>query len=204
MYDSPMVRRAIKVAAHAHRHVNRKGTSTPYIAHPVTVLLVLAEAGADEETLAAGVLHDVIEDCVEEYPATRLRRDFGDVITDTVLAVTKDSTIKDWRQRNQGYLDELRKSRNKRAYLVSAADKISNLTDILEDYSEVGDKLWGRFNAGKDGQLWWYGAVADAMAELLPDHALSQRLARLVAELKHAVNGEDASTRTCLGMLPSQ
>ncbi|HYP46522.1 MAG TPA: HD domain-containing protein [Propionibacteriaceae bacterium] len=200
MSDSPVVRRAIKVAAHAHRHVNRKGTDIPYISHPVTVLLILAEAGADEATLAAGVLHDVIEDCGDEYSADRLRREFGDLITDTVLAVTKDAGIKDWRQRNEAYLKNLSASGNQRAWLVSAADKAANLTDILEDYAAHGDKLWSRFNAGKEGQLWWYGAVAQEVAKLIPDRPLAQRLATLVAELNDAVRGGEAPNLTCRGM----
>lgn len=192
MFDTPIVREAIRVASRAHRHVNRKGTDTPYISHPVMVLLVLAAANADKETLAAGVLHDVIEDCGEEYSAARLRRQFGDTITDTVLAVTKDAGIKDWRQRNEAYLRRLHDSGNTRAHMVSAADKISNVTDILEDYAKDGEKLWGRFNAGKEDQLWWYSAVADHVAEVLPGHPLSQRLADLVAQLRSAVNAEGA------------
>ena len=49
------------------------------------------------------------------------------------------------------------------AWLVCAADKVNNMTATLRDYEAVGDAVWERFNAGREGQLWWYGACAEVL-----------------------------------------
>jgi (p)ppGpp synthase/HD superfamily hydrolase len=57
-----IVNRAIEFAAKAHRHQVRKGTDTPYITHPYAIGLMLTRAGFDPEVVAAGLLHDTVED----------------------------------------------------------------------------------------------------------------------------------------------
>ncbi|HWI66334.1 MAG TPA: HD domain-containing protein, partial [Symbiobacteriaceae bacterium] len=58
-----MIDRAIQFAVLAHGGQKRKGTETPYIVHPVGVAMLLAQAGCRPEVVAAGLLHDTIEDC---------------------------------------------------------------------------------------------------------------------------------------------
>ena len=57
-----MIDSAIKVALKAHRDQFRKGTDIPYITHPLTVGIMLAKAGCSDEVIAAGILHDTVED----------------------------------------------------------------------------------------------------------------------------------------------
>ncbi len=69
---SPDVERALRMAQEAHSGQKRKGDgSVPYIVHPIHAALILARAGADEITILAGVLHDVVEDC-EEWTLERV------------------------------------------------------------------------------------------------------------------------------------
>ena len=70
--------------------------------------------------------------------------------------------------------------------LVSAADKLHNARSVLSDYRAVGEDLWGRFNGGRGGTLWYYRAVADALAG---DGPVADELGRVVAELKRAAVG---------------
>lgn len=184
MYDAPIIRQALRVSAEAHLGQHRKGGTLPYIIHPVGVMLVAAEHTQDAATLAAALLHDVLEDASDKYSESEMRRDFGDVITDIVKAVSKDESIADWRERNEAYLANLRASGNERAYIVCAADKVNNLTSMLDDHAAVGDGLWDRFNAGQAEQLWWYQANLDQLSELMPGHPLVERLRELVARLK--------------------
>ena len=47
--------------------------------------------------------------------------------------------------------------------LVSASDKLHNVRAILMDYRQEGEKLWSRFNSGKQGALWYYRALVDVL-----------------------------------------
>jgi GTP pyrophosphokinase len=72
------------------------------------------------------------------------------------------------------------------ALLVSAADKLHNLRDIIKDFRIMGDSLWERFKGGKSGTLWCHRAVVTAMrnrgfAPLMP---LLDELERAVTELE--------------------
>ena len=59
--------------------------------------------------------------------------------------------------------------------LVSASDKLHNVRAILMDYRKEGDRLWSRFNAGKQGALWYYRALVNAFS--------GKRIQPLVQEL---------------------
>lgn len=57
-----MIFKAIRFATEAHAGQYRKGTNISYISHLTNVMKLLCEAGWDEKTLAAGILHDIVED----------------------------------------------------------------------------------------------------------------------------------------------
>lgn len=189
MYATPTIRQALRIAAKAHRNQTRKGSDIPYLVHPVAVALILMEHTSDEATLAAALLHDVLEDARDVYSEEQMREDFGSVVTDTVKAVTKDDSITDWRARNEDYLATLRASNNDRAMMVCAADKINNLTDTLEDYEARRPNTWAKFHTGKEDQLWWYTAVYELVAEKMPGYGLTEELNELVERLGVVVEG---------------
>jgi hypothetical protein len=72
--DVELIGRAYEVAAHYH-HGQKRLSGDPYITHPVTVATILAGLGADDQTLAAAILHDTVDDT--PYTLAKLRRDFG-------------------------------------------------------------------------------------------------------------------------------
>ncbi len=84
--DADLVRRAFAFAAEKHKHQKRK-SGEPYIIHPVEVTEILAELELDEQSLAAGLLHDVIEDC--EVTEHELETLFGHEVGLLVDGVTK-------------------------------------------------------------------------------------------------------------------
>src|SRR5699024_233189 len=79
-------RRACPAAARAHRGQTRR-SGDPYITHPVSVAMILAELGSPAEVIAAALLHDTVEDT--DYSLERLRGEFGEVIAVMVDGVTK-------------------------------------------------------------------------------------------------------------------
>src|SRR4051794_4099425 len=74
--------RALRMAATGHRDQVRKGSGTPYIEHPMAVALILDRSGFDEETVIAGLLHDLVEDT--EVTLEQIRATFGDRVAEIV------------------------------------------------------------------------------------------------------------------------
>lgn len=86
--------RALAFAQAAHAGQVRKFTGEPYIVHPVSVAALLRGRGCDDELVAAGLLHDTIEDC-PGISAETLKAEFGERVASLVVEVTKVSTASD-------------------------------------------------------------------------------------------------------------
>ena len=183
---------AIRKAAWAHEQQgqHRKGTDIPYVIHPYGVMLIASNATDDEDVLIACLFHDIIEDVDSSiYSEAEMRKDFGDRVTDIVKDVSKNDDIDDWHERGQAYLDHLEQKGSDEAVIVSAADKIHNLTSMIIDYRVKGDKLWDLFKTkSKDDQLWWYDSVFELVKRRLPDSPLVEQLENSIAEIKQLVN----------------
>lgn len=183
---SSKVNLALKVASKAHRDQTRKGTDIPYISHPVAVAMIIGEYTTDEDVIVAGILHDVLEDVRPSiYSEADMRGDFGDKITDIVKDVSEDKVAgepeKPWIERKKGYLAHLDSLVNVEPMIVSTADKIHNLTDMLDEYERVGDELWEKFNASKDDELWFY----KSFLEIIQKKAIPEKMK---ADLESLVN----------------
>ena len=180
---SPRLIQAINTAAWAHRDHVRKGTDIPYVSHVVGVMHLVSQVTDDEDVLVAALFHDILEDVPEEYSPQRMAEEFGDRVVELVRGVTKDSSLSSWQDRSDAYLAHLREA-DDGSVLISAADKLHNLLSIHADLDQLGDELWGRFNSGKERQLWWYRSVADLVQERLPGNPLGEELARQVERLE--------------------
>ena len=124
-----LVVRAAEFAARAHsRHRRKDVDQTPYINHLVHVARLLAEAGCDASVVAAGYLHDTIEDVKVSHEA--LVEHFGQDIADMVLAVTDDKKQR-WQKRKQAQID-CAASCSPRVAALKLADKISNLYSLRD------------------------------------------------------------------------
>ena len=180
---SPRLIQAINTAAWAHRGHVRKGTDIPYVSHVFDVMHLVSQVTDDEDVLIAALFHDILEDVPEEYSPQRMAEEFGDRVVELVRGVTKDSTLSSWQDRSDAYLAHLREA-DDGSVLISAADKLHNLLSIHADLDALGDELWGRFNSGKERQLWWYRSVADLVQERLPGNPLGEELAGQVERLE--------------------
>src|SRR5919108_6064599 len=94
---SDRINHALAFAAKHHDQQVRKGTRLPYLTHPANVAIILTRYGRDEETVVAGILHDVVEDCVRERYTRemleqRIGEKFGPEVLEAVLAVTQRTT----------------------------------------------------------------------------------------------------------------
>ena len=121
-----LVTRAAEFAARAHVAQRRKGAARePYINHLAEVAALLAEAtrGLDAALVAAGFLHDTLEDTATEYED--LRALFGDDVAALVAEVTDDKSLPKAERKRLQVADTAKKS--SRAKLIKLADKTSNL-----------------------------------------------------------------------------
>jgi (p)ppGpp synthase/HD superfamily hydrolase len=174
---SDRINHAFAFAAKHHDRQVRKGTRLPYLTHPANVAVILTRYGQDETTVVAGVLHDVIEDCVRDgYTRDMLEQRIGDKfgpeVLDTVLAVTERQVDEEGVQlsseeRKDDYLARLAGA-SERARWVCAADKIHNGSSIVADLRRTldPDTVWSRFSAGRVGTVRWYRRVYERLREL--------------------------------------
>jgi guanosine-3',5'-bis(diphosphate) 3'-pyrophosphohydrolase len=129
--DTNLIVRAYEVAERAHRDVVRQ-SGEPFISHPLATALILAELGLDDVTLAAALLHDVVEDT--GLTVDDLTRDFGPDVAAMVDGVTKlDRVSFDSRQAQQAA--SMRKmlvamAKDWRVLLIKLADRLHNMRTI--------------------------------------------------------------------------
>ena len=127
-----LILKAAQFAAEQHRDQRRKDIhASPYIIHPISVALAISQIGGvdDPEILAAALLHDTLEDTKTE--PEDLEAEFGKKVCEYVLDVTDDKTLlKDERKSRQ---IEHAKKISKGAALIKLGDKISNVTDVIDN-----------------------------------------------------------------------
>ena len=193
---SDRVNHAFAFAAKHHDRQVRKGTALPYVTHPANVAIILTRYGRDDETVVAGILHDVIEDCVregwtEEMLGERIGEKFGSVVLHTALAVTHrkmgdDGNEFDREERKTDYLRRLDIA-SERARWVCAADKVHNGSSILADLRRTmdPDTVWSRFSVGRDGTIRWYRAVYERLREVGFDASILDELRGVAEALEH-------------------
>jgi GTP pyrophosphokinase len=186
----PRFTAALAFANTLHASQPRKGTTIPYIAHLLAVAALVIEAGGDEDSAIAALLHDAVEDQGGQPTLERIRAVFGNEVAEIVEACTDADVIPKppWRARKEAYIAAI-DHKSKRAILVTTADKLHNATAILNDYRELGESVWTRFNGGKEGTLWYYRSLADALKGRAPDQ-LWRRLETTVGELERLVRSE--------------
>ena len=136
---SQLISGAYAVADEAHAGQMRKGGDKEYIQHPLEVAILLADMGMDADTIAASLLHDVIEDSTE-YDVERLTREFGAGVATLVDGVTKLEMIDQFSQtaeerRGQQEAESLRKmfiamAEDVRVVLIKLADRLHNMRTL--------------------------------------------------------------------------
>lgn len=154
---------AMAFVVDAFRRKFRKGTSIPYLTHLLAVTALVGEYGGSEEQMMAALLHDSLED-LEGVTAQDLAIRFGRAVADMVEALsdTTEHPKPDWRTRKARCLERLA-GEGSWVKLVSAADKLHNVQCLLRDLRAHSEKVWSRFNAGREDQVWYYQAAVEAL-----------------------------------------
>ena len=126
-----VIEKAYNFANDKHKGQFRK-SGEAYINHPMNVVLILTSVYADYETLSAGFLHDVLEDC--DCTEDEMRNEFGPVITKLVQGVTKLSRI-NFSTENEYLIDYYKKiivgmSEDVRVIIIKLADRLHNMRTL--------------------------------------------------------------------------
>jgi (p)ppGpp synthase/HD superfamily hydrolase len=193
---SDRINHAFAFAAKHHDRQVRKGTALPYLTHPANVAIILTRYGRDDDTVIAGILHDVIEDCVregwtQEMLEERIGEKFGENVLDAVLAVTHRRTDDegnefDKDEKKSDYLRRL-ETASECARWVCAADKVHNGSSILADLRRTmdPDTVWNRFSVGRAGTIRWYRAVYERLREVGFNEPILDELREVAEALEH-------------------
>ena len=191
---SDRINHAFAFAAKHHDQQVRKGTRLPYLTHPANVAVILTRYGCAEDIVVAGILHDVVEDCVRDgwtraMLEERIGDKFGNGVLATVLAVTERRTDDDgvdlsWAERKDDYVTRLALA-TEDALWVCAADKVHNANSILSDLRRTSfpETVWGRFSAGREGTVRLYNSVSERLREIGFSAPIVDELAHAAAEL---------------------
>jgi guanosine-3',5'-bis(diphosphate) 3'-pyrophosphohydrolase len=159
--DADLVSRAYEFASDAHRDQTRK-SGDPYLVHVEMTAEILAQLGLDTATVAAGLLHDVLEETTVQHDD--LRSEFGEEIADLVDGVTKITGLK-FESKEREQAENFRKMllsvvKDVRVILIKLADRLHNMRTIsyltpeqIERIScetrEIYAPLAGRFGMAK-------------------------------------------------------
>lgn len=124
-----LIERAYTLAAQLHKDQVRK-SGEPYIIHPLCVAIILAELELDKETIAAGILHDVVEDT--DITLDEIRARFGDEIALLVDGVTKITQLNYDLDKVEVQAENLRKmflamAKDIRVIMIKLADRLHNM-----------------------------------------------------------------------------
>ncbi len=127
--EHTLAKKAYQLAYEAHKDQKRK-SGEPYIIHPLSVALILVDLGLDEESIAAGLLHDVVEDTI--YTKEQIEQEFGPEVALIVDGVTKLGQLNYSADKMEEQAENLRKmllamSRDIRVILVKLADRLHNM-----------------------------------------------------------------------------
>ncbi len=185
---SPQFEKALIYATRIHGGKLRKKTRIPYIAHILGVTAIALEYGANETEAIAALLHDAVEDCGGAKRLRDIEHKFGKRVARIVEDCTDtDQTPKPpWLERKKAYVEHVRHA-SMPTKLVSASDKLHNIRAILMDYRQEEEKLWSRFNGGKQGALWYYRALVNSFNGKRIQ-SLVQELDRTLTELESLSN----------------
>ena len=158
-----LVSKAIVFSTEAHDGMRRRKSEAPYVLHPMEVGAVIGTMTDDQEVIAAGILHDVVEDA--GITIDKIGEMFGERVMALVASETEnkreDLPPEDtWRIRKEESLEKLKNSDDISVLMLWIGDKLSNIRAIYRDYCVEGDKVWDKFHQSDiKVQAWYYRSI---------------------------------------------
>src|SRR5918997_257424 len=164
--DLPLTRRALEFASSRHENQRREADQAPFILHPLEVAHLLHGRGCPDHVVAAGVLHDTVEDA--HVAAEELRAHFGERITTLVCSVTEPDSREPYRERKAALRASVEAAGDD-AVLIYAADKVAKVRELRMTIAA------GEGDGGPD-KIEHYEASLALLERRLPLHPLVRQL----------------------------
>ncbi len=180
MISMNVLEEAITFAVEAHGGQTRKLAQTPFILHPLETAAIIATMTSDRETMAAGVLHDTVEDAGVSFETIRGR--FGARVEELVRSETEDRSSalpKDasWEARKLDSLAVLRNTEDREVKILWLGDKLSNMRSFYREYQKCGNAIFQGLNQkDPERQGWYYKTIASCLSELSGTEAYREYL----------------------------
>ena len=172
-----VVEKSLKFAVLAHKNQVRKAErEKPYIVHPIDVANILKEYGCSDNIIAAGLLHDILEDTLYDFEF--IKKEFGEEIANLVNAATEQNKDSSWEERKKATIDKI-KNMTLEEKLVLCADKISNLEDMYILFNIKGKKDFSSFKRSEKKQKWYYDNLYNSFV-FKDNHEIFDRLKSLI------------------------
>jgi (p)ppGpp synthase/HD superfamily hydrolase len=175
---------AVEFAFELHGDQRRKQADVPYVGHLLGAASIVIDDGGDDDQVIAALLHDAPEDQGGQRVLTEIGRRFGPRVVMIVDACTDTyvSPKPPWRERKEAWLARV-PSMPGDAVRVALADKVHNARSVVAALRASGISSLDAFRGGRDGTLWYYRAVAEALAARAPG-PLAGELLRTVDEME--------------------
>ena len=179
----PRTKAALAFAEEQHAGQLRKADGAPFIAHPIEVASLLYDAGAGDDVIAAGLLHDTLEKTRTD--GTELRTRFGPRVARLVAAVSEDESIAGYASRKAALRRQV-EAAGTDAMLVFAADKVSKVRElgVAPDGSEAA-RLAAAVSRTRQRRLTHYRHCLELLEAHIADSPLVPQL-RTELELRSA------------------
>lgn len=178
--DIELKARDFAIKAHIEQ-VRKSDPEKPMIVHPINVGQILKQYEFDENVVAAGYLHDVVEDT--SYELIDIKNNFGEDIASLVCGASEPDKSLSWEERKKHTIEETKKL-DFRHKAIICADKISNLED-LRILSEIkGEYDFSAFKRGFESQKWYYTEVYNSLIfNENENHPMFVRLKELIEHI---------------------
>ena len=167
---------AILFATKAHDGQRRKTDNVDMIFHPFTVGMLLQRVGADDDTVIAGILHDVVEDT--KYTLDDIENIFGKNVRNIVDEVTEDKSL-EFKKRKEEAIEKVRNA-SLQGKMVECADKINNLESLYDLLQEKGAEVWKNFNKPYSEQKWYYTEMYQAVVDNAENNQFFERYKKIL------------------------
>jgi (p)ppGpp synthase/HD superfamily hydrolase len=182
--ESELIREALELAERAHAGQVRSGSGgMAYIHHPVAVAELLAEHGFGEETVAAALLHDVVED--SETSVEEIAARFGEPVAKLVAVMTDDESVEPYERRKEEHRGRVATAGGD-APAIYAADKLSNVRVLRRAYANEGEAAGEEFKAPLDVKIGIWEADLEMLRGEPAAPPFVEELAAELAQLREA------------------
>lgn len=151
--------KAFAIKAHMGQ-VRKSEPDKPMIMHPISVGNLLEEYGYNDGIIAAGYLHDVVEDT--KYTIEDIQNEFGEKVANLVMGASEPDKTLSWEERKEHTIKET-KTLPLANKLVICADKINNLEDMMLKFERNGKKDFSAFKRGEEQQKWYFTNVYESI-----------------------------------------